>query len=839
MTTRAAKRAIQSLLAACCLLLMPSCVLLRAGDAPARWQGPAAGLRERVHIRLDALGVPHISAASEDDAAQAVGFLHGRDRRFQLELLRLTSQGRLTELFGKDLLQVDRRLRLLTFRLDEAVVSLPESDRRRLEAYCRGINQAAHELPRPVELRWLGYRPAPWTVRDVLAIGRLQAWGLSVDASHEAIRARLAGLLEPALVRFLTRASPSLSQPIVDPDPARRPALIPDRPVGRAPGPLVTEAAPREPPRRDTPSMARVVADAASRWLEQPRIGSNAWAVSGARTADGRPLLAGDPHLPMSWPAVLYEAHIKTPEVEVHGATFPGLPMIVIGRAAGVAWSITNAYADTQDLFALRLDPKDPQRYLVDGVAEPFRSWPQTFTFGKKKGQVIHESYRVTRFGPVFNPGREEQLGGATYALAWTGFDPAPLALVTSFDRLYRATTPQDVLAAAESLTIPAQSWVFITRTDHIGYVLGGLLPARRASLFPRDGSTAASAWSGWLPPSERPSVVDPPSGLVVSSNQPILADEGKFNAYACGSYRALRIATRLEQSPRWDAAGFRRLQLETVNLEAARLAPLFLQAGDRLLGRCPQAPGCSLSDSERARIRAMLEQLRGWDFDMRAELPAPLIYASWRGHLYQRLFGRYIKDPELLERYLYELADAPMELALFHPEGAAYWDDPATPLPESREGLMEQALTDTVRELSDRFGGKVAAWSWGQAHRLKLDHPFAKVSLLRSLFGLSSQPAPGGGNTIFALDDLSVVGKYEVETGPALRQVASFAGPSGFVLAGGNAGQPRHRFALNQLTDWWQGGQHEVAGPDSAAVPETKTSGEILLVPAPLPSPR
>lgn len=833
-------------------------LLLQSSFPPPGALLPSSGLAAPVEIFLDGLGVPHIQASSDDDAAFAVGFMHGRDRTFQLELIRLASQGRLTELLGKSMLQTDRRMRFLTLDAEKVVELLPPVERQRLEAYCRGINQALEQTPEPVEFKLLGHIPQPWTLRDVVVVGRLQAWDLSGDATLEGTRDLLATTVPAETLSWLNTPARHYGTPSMEQEAGRplRPVLpevsapAPGKPLknvlGRsaavsakasgASSPLQgtqdpagfrpgTGASAAAVPETSRAEFKEGLAASVLAWLDLPRDGSNGWAVSGKRSSTGKPMLAGDPHLGLPWPSIFYEVHVHTPEVDVSGATFPGMPMVVIGRAEHVAWTLTVSFVDTQDLFRISVDPNNPSAYLLDGASEPFRSWPQVFRWGDDLKESVSEEFKVTRFGPLYNPGREDRLRpDVLYALSWPGFSSDALSMTASFDRLYRASEAQEVRAAVEMLPVPSQNWVFAMDSGQIGWVLGGLLPDRRASPLPRNGATAASAWSGYMENAQRPVLMDPASGFVVASNQPAVLDVGRFHTYTSGGYRALRTATLLESKDVFSAQDMRGFQLDITNLEAARSIQVLRAAWD-------SQPPAALPQDRSERIRSMAERLFRWNSAMQADGAEALIYETWRRHVYQLLFGRHIADAGLLKRFLAErLAEAPMDVALFFPEGRMWWDDPKTPEVETKDATLVDALVATEAMLVKEFGPSLDGWHWGNVHTLTPGHPFAQKKLLKPLFGTPTLRLPGGRHTLIALTHPGVMGDFHIESGSALRQVVQFDGEMGFVLPGGNSGQPGHPHALDQLDDWRQGYQHAVV----AGIEHWKThaTSVIRLVP-------
>lgn len=792
------------------------------------------GLHAPARAIFDDLGVPHIEATDLDDAATLLGFLHARDRGFQLELLRLAGQGRLSELFGERMLEVDRRLRLLTLGVPEALAALPAPDRARLLAYCAGVNAGLQHSPPPRELRLLRRAPSPWTPADVLGVARLQAWDLSGDADEEALRDQLLAAVPPALAEALLAPSSALGAGVLDaaaaaqpahPPVARPPEGLPLRPLAAVP------VQPKPPPSREKHTDNSVhhplrrgrgiaedaLADATVRIIDNLGSGSNGWAVAGSRAHGGKPMLAGDPHLALGWPPVFYEAHIRTPEIDVSGATFPGLPMVVIGRAAGVAWTLTTSYADTQDLYRLKVLPDG--NYEVDGQAEPFTPWPQTFHL--KKGQPKEEVYRLSRFGPVYTPGREDRLApGQTYALSWPGFSTAPLPITSAFDALYAATTAEQAAAAIATLPYPSQNWVFATANGDIGWVLGGELPLDRASPLPRDGARSDSGPTGPRMDAERPQQINPPDGILVASNQPIAEDAQRTGTTFSGGWRALRIHQVLSAREDWSPAALRGLQTDRVSLEAAAQLPALIQA----VGE-PSA----LS----AEAQALLGALQGWDYALDGDEAAPLAWSAWRTALHQQVAAGLIDDPALRARWLEErMSEQPLWDAIRQGEGALLWDAPRSPEREGMAAVARAALEAGAAALVAEHGKDPARWRWGEAHRLQLDHPLAGVPLLGRPYRVKPTPIGGGRHTIAAFNDGALSGDPDTRHGPALRQVVELGGEAGFVLPGGNAGQPGHPHALDQLASYVVNQQH-VAGPDAQTVRALRPDQTVRLEPA------
>ncbi|MFT4976868.1 MAG: penicillin amidase [Myxococcota bacterium] len=779
-------------------LLLAGCLARRTYPEP----GPDVTftlleLSAPVQVDIDAFGVPHITATSSTDAMAAIGFMHARDRGFQLELLRLASHGRLSEVLGADLLDADRRLRVLGWQVDAQLDNLPDDERARLQAYCAGVNRGYAETPRPLELKLLKHIPAPWAPIDVLLLARLQAWQNADDLGRELLRARLKAAADPVLFSWLTRPSPVLGASVSAPDPAAWPAL-PDVPPPPAGLPLIDAPVDARDDRRAAlPTeevdldmlIARATVMVAA--IEDGLGGSNGFAVSGDRTADGKPLLAGDPHLSLSWPALLYEIQVTTPDWEVSGATVPGLPGILFGRSAAVAWTLTVSYADSQNLTRLEVDGT---RYKVGRGWEELTPWPQTFRI--KDGETVTEDFLFSAAGPIINPGRDHLIGaGEVYALQWPLLRPDGIRYISAFEQLYQATDGAEVLSAIEELDFAAVSWIFATASGDIGYARGGATASPGAQPLPGEIADLSVEPAGPL------TILNPPLGVVVANNQPLRPDQA-LSTYSSGSYRALRAVSVLSSRDDWTAQDLRGLQMDVVNLEAAEFVGGMLKVVGRPTGL----------EAE------MVSSLSRWDYQMSADESAPLIYEAWRGSLHRRLFASHITDTALREEYLEQrLSEAPMREALLTDEGRRYWDDPRTPPVETREQAIRAGLAEAARELSDAFGGNIDRWRWDAALIWTPSHPFTSKRVLRPIFAVAPVPLSGGRHTLHSFDHLAVLNDFTIHHGPVLRHVAVPGGEAGFVLAGGSAGQPGHPFSGNQLPDWQRNRQHRAGGPASS----------------------
>ncbi|WP_280155259.1 penicillin acylase family protein [Piscinibacter sp. XHJ-5] len=705
-----------------------------------------AGPRAEIRIERDADGIPRIQAASLEDAVFGLGFVHAQDRLWQLETHRRIGAGRLAEAFGEAALDNDRFLRALGVQRAAAAQWAQASPQAKavLTAYADGINAYLRDAmkARPPEFVLLGLTPEPWTPQDSMAWAIMMAWDLGGNWSTELLRMRLALKLPVARIDELIPPYPG-EKPLVTADYA---ALFREL---RVDGKLGQQA----------------LAFAPESGVEG--IGSNNWVLAGSRTTTGKPLLANDPHLKLSAPALWYLARLEAPGVKVAGATMPGLPGVVLGQNEHVAWGFTNTGPDVQDLYLERIKPDDAAQYQTpDGWAR-FETFDEVI---KVKGKPdVTLTARATRHGPVISDaGRvAEGLTGPAakpaYVLAmrWTALDADSGVIDTSI-RFGQARSVPDFIAASTGYTAPMQNMVVADREGHIGFVAAGRVPLRRPDndlrgLVPAPGWEARYDWAGSVDAGQTPREVDPARGWIATANQRI---HGTDYAHYIGNewalpYRQQRIEQLLAATPRHSMASLATMHGDVVSLATRRLLP-FLQK----------------AQSTHVLAAAARKELADFDGTMSADRAAPLIFWAWTRHLAQGLFADEIGAP-LFDRSGRSFRDA-MEAVLERND--AWWcDDKTSAAVESCEQQIGAAFTRALDELNAAQGPDVAAWRWGRAHVARSEHrPFSRVKPLARWFELRT---PVGGDTytinvsrVGLRPDNTTGELYLDEHGPSLR---------------------------------------------------------------------
>jgi penicillin amidase len=725
------------------------------------------GLSASVTITYDADGIPRIRAANAQDAAAALGFVHARDRMFQMDLMRRAASGRLSEIVGSATLGYDRTMRTLglAHSAEADLAALPAPTRAMLDAYARGVNAwiAARGRFSAPEFLVLG-TPAPWTPTDSLLWAKTMGLWLSGNWRTELSRLALAGKLPPEKIEQLWPPDGDPGHPEARAGPDLRFAAAASR---------VLAALPRFPAPFTLPPTA-----------------SDEWAVDTAHSATGGPLLAGDPHLAFAFPGLWYLARIDTPDAVLAGATAPGVPFLVLGRNARIAWTFTTTGADVQDVF-IETPAADGQYQTPDGP-RPFETREERIKVRGQPDQVM--TVRSTRHGPVISD-LDAQPGGPILAVSMANLLPGDTA-AAGLLALNQATSMAEAGRAAALITSPVQNMLIADR-DGIGLFVTGRVPVRHGGdgSAPVPGATSAYDWTDLVGGDALPQIVAPESGRLVNGNERIAPPD--FPVFLgrdwYGDWRAARIRQLLDRLPRHTVAEFTRMQIDTGSVYAARLLPTL-----RAVSPPPGVPGRALA------------LLAAWDGTMAIDKPQPLIFNAWMQHFRDAVLQRGGVPRQ-------DAGPAAEFVAyVLSPAGSAWCGGDCTP-------MLSDALIAATADLAARFGADPAAWRWGDAHRAVFAHPLVSRLPLIGGFGTLSIAMPGDDSTL----DRAGTGwsGFDAVIGPSFRGVydLSMLDRSRFVMAPGQSGNLLSPHARDFLMRW-RDGDTILLGPAAAVVAATLT---------------
>jgi len=799
-----------------------------------------AGLSAPVTIQRDAHGVPHIHASSLDDLVYAQGFVTAADRLFQMDVLRRHAAGELAEVLGPSLLLHDRTQRILQIRAaaDRGVAALPPEQLHYLELYARGVN-ASIELQRshlPLEFRILRYKPSPWTPRDSLLVGLAMFEDLTnafpVKLSREAIAAHLSPELVADLYPVGSWRDHPAAQPIIDLTAPQQD--IPDVPLDESQTKL-------EHPSEIRPNENRVIlSGAASGAVEEPVLssskepavttasaqdlitleqslrnpicesctaGSNNWAVSGSRTASGKPLLSNDMHLAHNVPGIWYQADLQAPsgsgDFHVAGVSLPGLPFIIVGHNAHIAWGFTNLGADVQDIYIEQLRGSGPseQSLASDGSWQPVLH--QTEVIHVRNSPDVTLDVIATRHGSGITPVISPLLPSEKRALSlrWTIYDPATLA--APMLSINSATDWTSFTAAFSTFGGPAQNVVYADDQGHIGYHAVGYIPIRGSLAQPSPLSpvpltpNAAQEWSGNIPFDQLPQAFDPPSGILATANSRVTADGYPFPITLdwVAPYRNERIWKVLQSRDHLTSADMLKLQTDVYSDLDHDIAHRLAYAIDH-------------SATKDRRLRQAADLLRNWDGTVTADsLAAPIVIASrnalWPLILIPKIGGATASSPMKADTeplwQLYSWGEKPYagEQLIMH--------TPARWLP-SNYANWDELLTAAVQRglVSANAPADLDHWSQGKAHPVDIEHPiFSRSPILKFLIGtrIGTGVQPQSGDT-------TTVKQVDRTFGPSERFTADLSDldKSTLNLVLGESGDPASPWFLDQWPAWYNG---------------------------------
>jgi penicillin G amidase len=730
--------------------------------------GPGAtvalkGLSAPVSIVRDRYGIPTITAGNERDAVFALGFMHAKERLFQMELTRRAGAGRLAELFGAVALPTDKFMRTLgLYRASEAQYqAMPEAARATLMTYADGVNAwiAQRRSALPPEYYLVGARPEPWRPVDSLVWNKLMDLQLAGNFRDELFRARLAQHMSPEDMAVLYPPPPKNTPPITG-DVA---ALLKTMPLDAIYAALPDQVG--------------------------PIFESNNWVVDGKHTVSGKPMLANDPHLALNAPGVWYLAHLVTPELDIAGVTSPGSPFIVLGHNKHIAWGFTDTIGDVEDVYVEKLDPKDPNRYLTPDGSQPFVTRAETIAVHGEAAVQI--TVRETRHGPVISDlggaYRDASPQGAVLAaqIAWLmPGDRTPEALVG----INHAHNWNEFRDATKLFGAPEQNMVYADIDGHIGFIAPARVPIRAKGdgFMPVPGWTDEYKWTGFIPFDELPQGYDPPSGRFATANAKIVPDDYPHFISRDWDYpnRLIRINQLLDAKPKFAPADFAAIQADTYSIMAHDLVPLFTAA--------PPA-------NDRAAQAIAL--LKSWNFRMDRDEVGPLIFIAWL-----REATRQLLEKKMGNEFAEFWAARPLvvrDILTAHRD----WCAPDGGKPGDCDAVLATSLSTALEQLSALYGEDMSGWRWGSAHRAHFVNQFwSNVPLAGRLFALDL-PTDGGPDTINRgeMRFRDEADPFAHTAGPGLRTIVDMAAPSeaGFLITPGQAASPLSPHYSDLMQGW------------------------------------
>ena len=750
------------------------------------------GLEGNVEIIRDRWGVPHVYAHSLADLMFAFGYVQAQDRLWQMEFHRRLGSGTLSEVVGRQALEVDRLNRCLGFRrlAERYWCEASDEERLALDAFSAGVNAHIEQGSLPVEFNLLRYQPNRWLPTDTITFSRFMAWNLTGNWDGEILRSWM-------IERFGTDIAAELTPNY----PLGAPLIIPPGTQAHGGGPSLEDEFMK-----------------GSQFIGVPGPGqSNSWAVDGQKSITGSPLLANDPHLPLSMPSIWYEAHLVAPDLTVAGVCLPGTPGILVGHNKRIAWGITAALADGDDLFVERINPEEPNQYEYDQKWVSAEIVQEKIKIRGSKEPVI-ENVMVTRHGPVISgciAGEERTLSLRSTALGpvWQG--DSILLLMT-------AGNWQQFREALRSWPAPVQNFVYADVEGNIGYQLAGRVPIRRKGygMVPSPGWCADYEWAGFVPFDEMPSVSNPTCHWVATANNKIVGDDYPYFLgcnYADG-YRQQRITDLLNRKIQFSVDDFRAIQLDLYSIAGRVFA-------DHILGLVVPDSLC----------RRAQNFVKVWDGELAPDSVAATVVQAFfvnllrltlvekTGSFSDYLLGRGIHIVRSNGSFFLHAASWLSEKIDSQPNWFAQknWQD-----------VMTEAFVNGVEELQSLLGPDPSRWRWGAVHIQTLRHPLAHLPGLTHIFNRGPIPRGGDANTICQAAYTPSMDYRADSWAVSYRQIIDLSdfNNSVAVVPGGQSGHPGSRH-YDDLLEMWRHGQYHPMPWDRDQV-EAVAEGRLLLEP-------
>lgn len=775
-----------------------------------------AGLKERVEIIRDRWGVPHIYAANLEDLFFAQGYVQAQDRLWQMELNRRLAKGQLSEIFGKEAFEADRFVRTVGIARSgrNDLSCLSAESRSLLDVYTGGVNSYidGNSNKLPLEFTLLGFKPEPWQPLDTLAWVKMQAWQLSANWSTELLNAALVGKVGPERAAQLFGGYPQ-----------ENPVILADQTVIQAAEPVLD-------------AFRNVEA-----WFPADALAgrSNNWTVRGRRSATGKALFAYDPHLGLTMPSLWHACHLVCPELEVTGATFPGVPGVVVGHNANITVGFTTSFADVQDLYLERFNPQDPLEYEHNGKwRKAERIVEEIRVKGEKEPRRIEVI--LTRHGPTVGGLLRVESGAKNlrFALRWAGSDGSdPIAAVL---RMGQAGNWSEFSAAMALWGTPSQNALYADRRGNIGYALTGRIPIRKKGigLTPVPGWSDEYEWKDWIPWEEMPREFNPKRGYLITANNQVVGREYPYyiGIGTANGNRAARIEKLLMAKEKHSLEDFARMQVDLHSEPGRRFAALVTSLAGGILKQ-------GVLTSDRSIAGAALELLKGWRGEMTSDSAAAAVYAvseyytkrivfePWLGDLTDFYCGSGLHAFSSISFYL-EYSHLVLLDILEQDDGG--WLTSPDGQRRSREQVLAAALSNALRFLSRQGGGNPSKWKYGSFHKAWFKHPIGSRKPFDLIFNLKPIPYGGSADTVWQSPPLRTVPPREGGSYSASwRHLVDFADleKALSVHPTGQSGHPASRHYKDLMPLWSTGQYHPMLWSRKRV--EAEAEARLVLEPA------
>ncbi|GGW22493.1 penicillin amidase [Arenibacter certesii] len=718
-----------------------------------------SNLKDKVEVYYDSYGIPHIYAQEEEDAYRSLGYVHAQDRLWQMELLRRIAEGKLSQMFGEELVDTDKFF--LSLGIDDA--SQKTVDQldfnapmvKLAQAYLDGVNQFLKEGPTPVEFYLTGIEKRPFTIKDIHNTMGYMAFSFAMAHKTDPLLTNIKNKLGQEYLRDLEIDVDSSTTFIKNFKPSSKDRL--------------------------NNQMATRVHEVLNK-LPLPLFeGSNSWVIGTQKTKNGKVILANDPHIGFAQPSVWYEAHLSTPNYEKYGYHMAGIPFPLLGHDRKLAYGITMFENDDIDFYYEEENPSDPTTYKTPNGWEKYEEVTKTIPI--KNGEDISFSYKKTAHGPILNGIIEEVNGEQPIAMSWIYTKMENKVM----EALYGITHAQNLFEFQEALPkihAPGLNLMYGDAAGNIAWFASAQLykmPDGTHTKFILDGSSGKDEPLEYLDFSENPMAINPPWNYVYSANnQPDSIAGMLYPGYYLPENRAKRIVKLLEPKNDWTKDDVEAMLLDGVSDVNAEIVTDLAKLMD-------------VSQLDKSEIMA-LDKISAWKGENEIDSIAPTIYHRWIYALLKNTFEDEL-GPEMFQQLLSTHLHKRMIAPMAKKENSIWFDDiHTTDTVENKTNRVNHAFKMALKSLEADFGPNKKKWTWGKVHTLEHEHPIGKMKALRSFFNVGPFPI---GATREVINNMAFryneTGKYPVTSGPSTRRVIDFSDVenSTSILPTGQSGNP------------------------------------------------
>ncbi len=787
------------------LLLAAIAITLYLASLKPQYSGSlqVKGLQSQTEVLFDSYGIPHIYAKNEEDAYAALGYVQAQDRLFQMEMIRRVSTGRLSEVFGRGFVRIDKFFKTLCIEehaIESANVYLLDSlqpGRKAALAYLNGINRYIESGRTPIEFTMLGINKEKFKLSDLFLTAGYMAFNFAQGFKTDPVMSYIYKKYGTDYLKDVEGAYQKGSMTI--------PVYLGD----------TTSAMPDK-----FESTSAMLGEA----MSPPLIGSNCWVLSPKKSKSGKVLFANDTHIGYSQPCVWYEAHIEYPGYSCYGNYLAGFPFAAIGHTRGTTWGLTMFMNDDVDFYRERIKPDDKFKVWDSGKWVPLKVL-------NKKVKVKHEAdrdciVRISKHGPLMQGVMPEWkfITNDAVALWWTHLK-FPCNLLTVTYNLNHASNLEEARNAASQIISPGLNVMYGDSSGNIAWWASAKLINRPKHVNPvmlLNGINGKDDPIGFYNFSYNPKSENPPSGYLYSANnQPDSIKSFFVPGYYVPDDRAQRINQLLTDRDQYGVEDFQRINVDVISNASPKIAQSILShLNAKIINKSPIH-------------NASFYKLLRWNGNHQQRDVEPTIY--YRLIYYILEYG--LKD-EMGETnfntFLQTHAMKNSLASLIENDSSKWWDNIQTKNKiETRAGIFNRAYDQTINDLVSELGGTMSHWSWGNVHQLEHVHPIGMKKPFNLFFNVGPFPVPGGNETINnAGFDLTDNIKFNVKFGPAMRIVLDFANieNSMSILPTGESGNFMSTHYKNQAPIYNNGklrgqkmNRHELA---------SKKSGRLLLLP-------